>query len=124
MYKKITHPERPLILHVFIEEPVSAIFPKLKIQKKFKVEDYVNPDPTDIALFVSIHDIKAYNGIIWIKKSLSAVNPSVIAHEAFHAVVDHFSKLNMNLNDSSEESYAYMLDYLVGKIYSLSKKQK
>jgi hypothetical protein len=51
-------------------------------------------------------------------------NHGVIAHELFHAVTFVMSKVGINLhslsedkNNSTEEAYAYMIEYITNKFY-------
>jgi len=50
-------------------------------------------------------------------------NPShgVIAHEAFHAVQFLMERIKITLNYESCEAFAYLLEYLVNKIYEVKK---
>lgn len=53
----------------------------------------------------------------------SPLSPGVVAHEAFHATAFIFSRIGMKLEiESSDEAYAYMLNYIVDEIYKGAKK--
>lgn len=59
-------------------------------------------------------------------KSFILINPStpigVISHECFHCVVRIMKLIGGKLNKGSEESYAYLLSYLVDTIVAIMKK--
>jgi hypothetical protein len=48
----------------------------------------------------------------------SILDLSMLQHEIFHAVIKIHKAIGMELTDSSEESYAYLLDNLTTKIYT------
>jgi hypothetical protein len=49
-------------------------------------------------------------------------SPGELAHECFHAVSYILRNISINLNDTSEEAYAYLLEYLIEKITGVIKK--
>lgn len=42
---------------------------------------------------------------------------SMISHEALHAVIQTMDYIGMELDDSSDEAYTYLLGFIVGNIY-------
>lgn len=52
----------------------------------------------------------------------SEYRPGVIAHESFHATCRLMDCIHAYLDESSEESYAYMITYLVDKITAMYNK--
>ena len=54
-------------------------------------------------------------GLIW----LSDINdPGIINHELLHATVNLMRYSGVSLSDSSEEAYAYQLQYLTNQFYN------
>lgn len=49
-------------------------------------------------------------------------NYATIAHESFHATVRVMNSIGAELNDGSEESYAYLLDYIFDKVVQAKEK--
>ncbi len=45
----------------------------------------------------------------------------VIVHECFHATYQIMNRIGATLVDESEESYAYLIEYLYRTVYSLSR---
>lgn len=52
--------------------------------------------------------------IIWLS---DIKDPSVVNHELFHATVDIMQYAGVSFSDSSEEAYAYQLQYLTNQFY-------
>jgi hypothetical protein len=53
--------------------------------------------------------------LIWFRDDKP--KPGVIAHEALHATCSSLARCGLQMTDSSEETYAYYLDWLVEKIH-------
>lgn len=72
---------------------------------------------------LNIDGLHSYNSAQM--KSFILLNPDtsngVIAHESFHCVVRVMKIIGGKLSNSSEESYAYLLDYLVDTIHAIKK---
>ena len=54
-------------------------------------------------------------GIIWLE---SAQDPGVVNHELLHATINTMRHSGVSFNDSSEEAYAYQLQYLTTQFYN------
>lgn len=54
-------------------------------------------------------------GIIWLS---SIDDPGVINHELLHATINTMRYSGVSLDDSSEEAYAYQLQYLTTQFYN------
>ena len=63
-----------------------------------------------------------FNGgqsLIWIyRKPLDIQDLSLLNHEIFHAVTYILERVGITLSESSEETYAYLTQYLTEKIYN------
>jgi hypothetical protein len=56
-------------------------------------------------------------GVLWFNtKNAEKPNMEIIAHEAFHAAHWILQKQGLWLTDSSEEAYAYLIQFIVKKI--------
>lgn len=54
-------------------------------------------------------------GIIWLE---SAQDPGIVNHELLHATINTMRHSGVSLSDSSEEAYAYQLQYLTTQFYN------
>lgn len=117
MYAKIRHPERPFVLHVFCGVEPSDISKKLnRIKKKefYFTQDYFEIDRNDEAV---THDLsEVIHGHFCIQFH-EVPNVGTIAHEIFHVVAKHMRYVNIPLDESSEETFAYMFSWLVGEVH-------
>lgn len=55
---------------------------------------------------------------------LGTVSDRVVAHECVHITYRILKNKGMKLKDSSEEAYAYLLDYLYGEVSEIVKRAK
>lgn len=112
MIKKITFDTYPIQLYVFInenDEDILAYMDKEDIPEL--VEDILDLEESDEALF-------AYKDTSRIAIRLRSLNkPEYITHEAFHATCYIMRYVGIRLSKSSEEAYAYLLQYIVENIY-------
>ena len=120
----IEHPERPFKLHVFIgEEPsyISKKYNKYKKKKCYFPKDYFVPEHSeDEALTYDLEDSLPAHFCI---QFFEVPKMGTLAHEVFHVVAMHMRYVNIPLNESSEETYAYMFSCLINKITDEIKKQ-
>jgi hypothetical protein len=113
----IEHPERPFKLHVFIcvdPTEISKRFNKYKKKKFYFPKGYFVPEHgEDEALTYDLGD------------ALPGQVPKMgtLAHEVFHVVSMHMRYVSIPLNESTEETYAYMFSWLIDKITDEIKKQ-
>lgn len=116
IYKKVSHPERPFVLHIVVGVPSKELTHKLnRTKKKIKPlpPDYFAQDERDEALTHDISDYIPGHFVIYFNHPPLL---DVIIHESFHCVAQHFRYIGQPLDENSEESYAYMLDWLTTKI--------
>lgn len=115
MYIKFRHQERPFVLHVFIEE-----LPDLKSKhKKFTAEaqQEITIDKSEEAKAFDITDTLPGHYIVWLRHKPTNTKLSTLVHELLHVVFWHFRYIGQSLSEDSEESYTYMLEYLINKIF-------
>lgn len=85
--------------------------------------DVYNEDIQDIAdstVGLTSVDIKNSRYFIWIKDEIfedTAVVMGVLAHEIFHATAKILESVGISPSQDSEESYAYLIQYLTQSIY-------
>lgn len=118
MYAKIRHPERPFVLHVFCKVDPREMSKKLnRIKSKnfyFPADFFDVEDKNDEAL---THDLSETIPAHFCLQFPSYPDVGTIAHEVFHVVAMHMRYVNIPLQESSEETYAYMFSWLVGEVY-------
>ena len=116
LYKRIQHPERPFIVHIVMGvEPKKLAYKLNRNKTKLKSipSDYFDQDANNEA---TVHDLVDYLPAHYVMIFHSAPQFNAIAHESFHCVARHFRYIGQDLDESSEESYAYMLDWLTSVI--------
>jgi hypothetical protein len=120
----IEHPERPFKLHVFIgvdPTDISKRFNKYKKKKFYFPKGYFVPEHgEDEALTYDLGD--ALPGHFCIQ-FFEVPKMGTLAHEVFHVVSMHMRYVSIPLNESTEETYAYMFSWLIDKITDEIKKQ-
>lgn len=119
MYKKLRHPERPFVLHIFIGCDPPGIARKLNLHKKKKSKippDYFIQDENDTAITHDLVDYLPGHFAIILYPGYTAED---IAHEAVHATARHFRYIGQPLTIDSEESYAYMVGWITKVITNL-----
>ena len=84
-------------------------------EQTFKREFGILPDiqESNGGKFFSVLKEDQRIGVIWIRKPFKF---QILAHECFHCVHWIMQERGMRLDDSSEEVYAYLLQYLICKI--------
>lgn len=123
MYKKIRHPERPLVLHIFIGCESKAIAQKLNRIKGnrvyFPADFFVMGDDTLAFTFDMEEGLSGHLAVVF------RDNPSIgtICHEAVHCVSRHFRYIGQPLDINSEESYAYMVEWITGIVHKMVSKK-
>ena len=99
-----------------------------------EIEVIINPDIEVAAQYVkdnldstvTVHDFDGAAGltfdfqdgkpgIIWLE---SAQDPGIVNHELLHATINTMRHSGVSLSDSSEEAYAYQLQYLTTQFYN------
>lgn len=60
-------------------------------------------------------DFQDKPGLIWLS---SIDDPAIINHELLHATINIMNYSGVSLSDSSEEAYAYELQYLTNQFYN------
>ncbi len=116
MYVYIDHPERPFKLHIFIGVEPREISKKLnRNRKKLHTfpKDYFSVHQNDEAMTYNLEDSLPGHFVI---QFTEVPKVGTLAHEVFHVVAQHFRYVNQPLTKSSEESYAYMISYLIQHI--------
>lgn len=116
IYKKIELTERPFVLHIFMGQDHEAITKKLNRRKnKLKPiqSDFFKQDSNNDAVLFDITDHLPGH---FVMVFYHLPPPSTIAHEAFHCTAQHFRYIGQPLDENSEESYAYMIDWLTSTI--------
>lgn len=85
-------------------------------------KNYYITSPSTQATFLWVDEPKhqAYN--LFIK--IGVVNDRIICHESWHCTYRILKNKGMKLKDSSEEAYAYLLDYLYGEVSEIVKRAK
>ena len=123
MYVYINHPERPFKLHVFIGIEPKAISRRLNRNRK-KIhtfpKDYFSVHENDEAMTYNLEDSLPGHFVI---QFTSEPSMGTLAHEVFHVVAMHMRYVNIPLNESTEETYAYMFSWLIDRITDDIKKQ-
>jgi hypothetical protein len=112
MIKKITFDTYPIKLYIFINETDEGIMAYMdKEDTPELVEDILNFDEGDEALF-------AYKDTTNIAIRLRDLQkPEFVTHEAFHATCYIMRYVGIRLTKSSEEAYAYLLQYITENIF-------
>lgn len=82
--------------------------------KALKIKDDEVPSAHPTLLGKCTHFVDERAVYIWFRDYKPKA--SVIAHEAFHAAMAIFEQKGITLSLSSEEAWAYLLDYLVETI--------
>ena len=87
------------------------------------VMHFFHKEPDD---FKAIYRVSPENDALTIRTPRGSVvtrfhtrpsEPGIIAHEAFHAAYAILDYVGMTLSDSSEEAFAYMVDWLTSHIH-------
>lgn len=103
------------MVEVFFKIPIYNF--KVKLALVESVEDYTKTSHElgDYrAVVVDTADEKDHSALVIFTNS--GIRPNTIAHEAFHIVCLVAKHIGIQLNDSSEEAYAYLLDWLVRQL--------
>lgn len=110
--KKIEFDTYPVILHVFVGCTDEEIQAYLDDNACTNYKDLFTITENDEALFVYE---KNSNEIYLRFREIEY--PSIVAHEALHATIYIMRYIGTRLSRSSEENYAYLLQYIMDKIY-------
>lgn len=100
------------ILNVIISDSVFKCFKYLGAEKEFE-EDFLKEAHAMFAGTDKGHWVLAFD-----KKHISQ---GTIAHECFHAACAIMKAKGIKYSDKSEESFAYLLDFLVAEINRIFK---
>jgi hypothetical protein len=112
MIKKITFDTYPVILHVFVGCTPEEIQIYLDQNNCTNYKDIFNLSDNDEAIFAYE---KNSNEIYLRFREIEY--PSIVAHEAFHVTAHIMRYVGIRLSRNSEEAYAYLLQYIMDKIY-------
>lgn len=113
MIKKVTFDTYPIILYIFIgcsDEDILAYIGKENIEQLTK--DLMDFDDNDEALF-AYHQGDPHIAI----RLRNVSKPEIIAHEALHATAYIMRYVGIKFSKTSEEAYAYLLQYIVDNIF-------
>ena len=75
--------------------------------------DWINTD--------AVFWVHQKNNIWFIAFNKNKISHGTIAHECFHATVRVLQRKGIMYSEETEEAYAYMLDFLVGKVTEILK---
>lgn len=120
-YKKIRHFERPFVLHLFVGYTPLEVTAKLN-RNKGKIssipKDFVqNDNKTEAEVYqLSDHLPGHFAFVIWNTEHKLLNTLCTIVHETFHCTAQHFDYISQPLGSDSEESYAYMQEWLFKEI--------
>ena len=120
MIKKLTDSVFQRNLYIAIGERKQC---QRKLQKMFDYEFSELNDPQALALTLHIEDDQPggkQHFITWIPKlSRKTEDVSLLMHELLHLTYSALSYVTIDLNDKTEEVYAYYLDSLVSQVWDL-----
>lgn len=108
--------ETELAIHIGTYKELQAI---LSTEYNEEIEDIESTQATYCGIF-RISGLKRQ--VILIHKDFLSI--SLLVHEFFHAVVDLFRFIGIKLSPESEESFAYLQDFLLKRTLYTLKEQK
>jgi hypothetical protein len=114
MIKKITFDTYPITLYVFInqtDEDILAYMEKEEIDNIELINDILGFQENEHALFAYVDN---YSNIAIRLRDLSKAE--IVAHEALHATAFILRFVGIRFTKSSEEAYAYLLQYIIENI--------
>jgi hypothetical protein len=111
MIKRITFDTYPIDLYVLINETDEDILAYVGKYNLTNYEDLLNFNETEDAIFVWEDD----SSEIYLRFR-DLTKPELIAHEAFHATAYIMRHVGIRFSKSSEEAYAYLLEYIIENI--------
>lgn len=125
-YKKIRHFERPFVLHLFVGHTPQEITYKINRQKNKLTsmpKDHITNDNKTEAEVYPLSDYLPghFAFIIWTTDTNLIHFLCTIVHETFHCVAQHFDYIGQPLGSDSEESYAYMQEWIFKEIVQFLK---
>lgn len=104
-----------VIISENIESSTTAACTHFKLPKR-----YISTSGQGSFIWVEEKHYKGY----WLLINRRYMNDRVIVHEAFHATVCLLQNKGLKLKRSSEEAYAYLLDYIYGELVNITKRAK
>lgn len=108
----------PFDLMISIDEAEDVLFKRLK---KGGIEDS-EWEGVKMSITTTARTIM-FPGNQTLIRLKSPLSPGIVAHEAFHAAVYILDRVGMKLQiETSDEAYAYLLNYIVDEIYKGAKK--
>lgn len=114
MIKKITFDTYPITLYVFInqtDEDILAYMEKEEIDNIELINDLMGLQDNEHAKFTYADN---YSNIAIRFRDLS--KQEIVAHEALHATAYIMRFVGIRFTKSSEEAYAYLLQYIIENI--------
>lgn len=114
MIKKITFDTYPLTLFIIIAESDENVvdFVEKELIPEL-LEDLLSFSEDDEALFV----YKSTNPTNIAIRLRDTLRPEIIAHEALHATAYILRYVGIRFTKTSEEAYAYLLQYIIENIH-------
>lgn len=120
-YKRFSHKERPFVLHVFVDYAPSDIADKMnKVKSGSRVKGIVfEPDHfelshSDEACTFEVDEVLPGHYCLVLRHP--PVKVGTIAHELIHIIARHFRYIGTPLTIDTEESYAYMMSWLMDEL--------
>jgi hypothetical protein len=120
-YKRFSHKERPFVLHVFVDYAPSDIADKMnKVKSSSRVKGIVfEPDhfelsDSDEACTFEVDEVLPGHYCLVLRHP--PVKVGTIAHELIHIIARHFRYIGTPLTIDTEESYAYMMSWLMDEL--------
>jgi hypothetical protein len=120
-YKRFSHKERPFVLHVFVDYAPSDIAEKMnKVKSSSRVKGIVfEPDhfelsDSDEACTFEVDEVLPGHYCLVLRHP--PVKVGTIAHELIHIIARHFRYIGTPLTIDTEESYAYMMSWLMDEL--------
>lgn len=117
MYKKVTHQERPFIVHICIGMTPASIARKLSTSKVKFQSDYFQMHDNNVCEVYDLEEFRPGHFCMVFRNTKISVGD--IAHEATHCTAQHFRYIGQPLSIESEESYAYMTGWITQIIYNM-----
>ena len=120
-YKRFSHKERPFVLHDFVDYAPSDIADKMnKVKSGSRVKGIVfEPDhfelsDSDEACTFEVDEVLPGHYCLVLRHP--PVKVGTIAHELIHIIARHFRYIGTPLTIDTEESYAYMMSWLMDEL--------
>jgi hypothetical protein len=120
-YKRFSHKERPFVLHLFVDYAPNDIATKMnKVKSGIRVKgivfdaDHFEIDQNEEACTFEVDEVLPGHYCLVLRKP--PVKVGTIAHELIHVISRHFRYIGTPLTIDTEESYAYMMSWLMDEV--------